>query len=73
METKTPKITLHQTTDRTGRVIEYARVMAMSGSSVLGQSIPLYRLTQAQRNLLKLSSSRRNEGLSAAELMRPAK
>lgn len=73
METKTPKITLHQTTDCTGRVLEYARVMTISGSSVLGQSIPLYRLTRDQRELLRLSSSGQNDGLSHAEPMRSAK
>lgn len=61
----TEKITIHTMKIASGEEIKYARILRKSGTTIIGQSVLLRRLSQEQCRLA-LESSIKNKCLSNA-------
>ena len=61
----TEKITIHTMKIASGEEIKYARILRKNGTTTIGQSVLLHRLSQEQRRLA-IENSSKNQCLSNA-------
>ena len=57
----TEKITIHTMKIASGEEIKYARILRKNGTTIIGKSVLLHRLSQGQRRLVIDDSSKNKQ------------